>query len=254
MLCYVKGRKIMNEETIMITGGDGKIARAIVERYLSNNNKVIVVDRKENTDKKEFLNNQNYEYYQADVTDAKQLMKVKEKIEKKNGKITHLISAAGCPVQSEIEGIEAVKIEEIDESIKLNLNSHIYCTKIFLPLLEKEANKNKSIVMVSSVNALRGFDLPAYSAGKSGIFGFMNAMVKELAKKQIRINVITPGTTVTKEEISLGDKFINYKYKKMIPLGEFTCTTDIADSTFAITHILKAVTGQNLIVDSGQTV
>ncbi len=244
----------MSDEIIMVTGGDGKIARAIVERYLSNNNKVIVIDRKEKTDKKEFLNNQNYEYYQADVTDAKQLIKIKEKIEKKNGKITHLISAAGCPMQSEIEGLEAVSIEEIDKSIKLNLNAHIYCTKIFLPLLEKEPNKNKSIVMISSVNALRGFDLPAYSAGKAGIFGFMNAMTKELAKKQIRINVITPGTTVTKQEILLGDKFINFKYKKTIPLGEFTCITDIADSTFAMTHITKAVTGQNLIVDSGQTV
>ena len=41
----------MSDEIIMVTGGDGKIARAIVERYLSNNNKVIVIDRKEKTDK-----------------------------------------------------------------------------------------------------------------------------------------------------------------------------------------------------------
>ena len=40
----------------------------------------------------------------------------------------------------------------------------------------------------------------------------------------------------------------------MIPLGEFTQTTDIADAVFSLTHIAKAVTGQNLVVDSGQTV
>lgn len=244
----------MNQEVIVITGGDGKIAKAIVRRYLNNNSKVIVIDRKENIDEKNFLENPNYEYYQADVTNINQLMEIKKKIEKKQGKITHLISAAGAPVQTEIEGLEKATIDDIDKSIKLNLNAHIYCAKIFLPLIEKEKNKNKSIVMISSVNALRGFDLPAYSAGKAGIIGFMNAMTKELAKKQIRINVISPGTTVTKEEIELGEKFINYKYKQMIPLGEFTRTIDIADSTFAITHITKAVTGQNLIVDSGQTV
>lgn len=244
----------MNQEIIVITGGDGKIARAIVERYLNNGSKVIAIDRKVNTDQKKFLNNSNYEYYQADVTNAKKLMEIKEKIEKKNGKITHLISAAGCPVQAEVEGLEATTIEEIDESIKLNLNAHIYCTKIFLPLLERETSKNKSIVIISSVNALKGFNLPAYSAGKAGIFGFMKAMTKELARKQIRINAISPGTTATEEEIASGDKFCNYQYKDMIPLGEFTHTTDIADATFAITHITKAVTGQNLIVDSGQTV
>lgn len=244
----------MNQEVILITGGDGKIARAIVEKYLNNESKVIAIDTKTNTDRIEFLNNVNYEYYQADVTNVKQLIEIKEKIENRNGKITHLISAAGCPFQSEGGGIETVTIEDIDKSIKLNLNSHIYCTKIFLSLLEKEKNSNKSIVMISSVNALRGFDLPAYSAGKAGVFGFMKAMTRELAKKKIRINVISPGTTVTKEERELGDKFVNYKYKEMIPLGEFTSTTDIADSVFALTHLTKAVTGQNLIVDSGQTV
>ena len=244
----------MNKEIIVITGGDGKIARAIVEKYLNHDKIVIAIDRKDNTDKEEFLNNPNYTYYQADVTDVKQLIDMREKIGNKEGKITHLISAAGCPIQTEVEGIEQVSIKDIDESIKLNLNAHIYCTKIFLPLIEKETRKNKSITMVSSVNAIRGFDLPAYSAGKAGIFGFMNAITKELAKNQIRVNVITPGTTVTEQEVKLGKEFVNYKYKTMIPLGEFTCTTDIADSTFAITDMMKAVTGQNLIVDSGQTV
>lgn len=244
----------MDKEIIVITGGDGKIARAIVEKYLNNGSHVIAIDIKENTNKKEFLEKENYEYYQADITNAEEILKLKEKIENKYGKITHLISAAGAPVQTEINGIESVTIEDIDKSIKLNLNAHIYCTKIFLPLIEKENEKSKSIVIISSVNALKSFDLPAYSAGKAGIFGFIKAITKDLAKKKIRINAITPGTTVTEEEIALGSEFINYKYKSMIPLGEFTKTTDIADAVFSITHITKAVTGQNLVVDSGQIV
>ena len=147
----------MKEEIILITGGDGKIARSIVETYLNNNCKVIAIDQKENTDKKEFLENKNYEYYQADITDVKQIIELKEKIENKYGKITHLISAAGCPMPTEVEGLESATIEEIDKSIKLNLNAHIYMTKIFLPLLEKESNINKSIVIVSSVNAIKFF-------------------------------------------------------------------------------------------------
>ena len=85
----------MEKEIIVITGGDGKIARAIVKRYLEKENIVIAIDRKKNTDQKEFLENKNYEYYQADVTQVKQLMAIKEKIEEKQGRITHLISAAG---------------------------------------------------------------------------------------------------------------------------------------------------------------
>ena len=96
----------MDQEIILITGGDGKIARAIVEKYLNNNSKVIAIDRKENTDKEEFLNNSNYKYYKADVTDTKQLLEIKEKIQSKEGRITHLISAAGAPVEGEIQGLE----------------------------------------------------------------------------------------------------------------------------------------------------
>ena len=146
----MKGMRKMLKDVIAITGGDGKIASSIVERYLKDGSKVIAIDRKENTEKKQFLSNPNYEYYQADVTDVKQLIEIKNKIEKKEGKITHLISAAGCPMKTEIRGLEEVTIEDIDESIKLNLNAHIYCTKIFLPLLEKETSKNKSIIMISS--------------------------------------------------------------------------------------------------------
>ena len=81
----------MNKEIIVITGGDGKIARAIVEKYLNHDKIVIAIDRKDNTDKEEFLNNPNYTYYQADVTDVKQLIDMREKIGNKEGKITHLI-------------------------------------------------------------------------------------------------------------------------------------------------------------------
>ena len=126
----------MEKEIIVITGGDGKIARAIVKRYLGKGNIVIAIDRKENTDQKEFLENKNYEYYQADVTQVKQLMAIKEKIEEKQGRITHLISAAGCPMPTELGGMDTITIEEIDQSIQLNLNAHIYATKIFLPLLK----------------------------------------------------------------------------------------------------------------------
>ena len=252
ILCE-RNRSEMEEQIILVTGGDGKIAREIVKRYLNNNCKVIAIDRKENTDEKDFLENTNYEYYQADITDINQIIKIKEKIEKKYKKITHLISAAGGPMQDEVEGLENVTIENIDKSIKLNLNSHIYITKTFLPLLEKELSTNKSIVIVSSVNAIKCFNLPIYSAAKAGILGFVKVMTKELGKKQIRINSILPGTTVTQEEVEMGEKFVNYSYKPMMPFGEFTRTTDIADAIFALTNITKAVTGQNLIVDYGQT-
>ena len=155
------------------------------------------------------------------------------------------------PMQTEIEGLKAATFEEINKSISLNLTSHICITKIFLPLLEKEEN-DKSIILISSVNALKTFNLPVYSAAKAGIYGFMNSIVKEMGKEDIRINVISPGTVPTPVDLASNGEFYNFRYKDMLALKDFTKPEDIADVAYSLTHIMKAVTGQNLVVDSGQ--
>lgn len=242
----------MNKEVILILGGDGKIAQAMVQRYLDNDSIVIAVDLKEKSSNSDFYKNDNYHYYTADVTNIEQLSDLYKKIQEKFSIVNHIISAAGAPVGSELNGIFEMTFEDMDKSIKLNLYSHMYITKIFLPLLQKSDSNNKSIVLVSSVNAMKSFDLPAYSAAKSGIFGFANSIVRDMGKQNIRINTITPGTVATKKEVE--ERYCNYKYKDMMALDKFTSPEDIADATFAITHITKAVTGQNIVVDSGQIV
>lgn len=242
----------MEKEIVLITGGDGNIAQEIVKKYLENGSVVIATDIHENTSNSEFLKNENYEYYQLDVTNIEDLKNVYNKIQEKYGRITHLISAAGRPMPTEIDGIQSVTFEEIEKSINLNLTSHIYIVKIFLQLLENEKKNNKTITLISSVNALKTFNLPVYSAAKSGIYGIMKALTKELGRKNIRINVVSPGTVPTKEEIASNGNFYNYRYKDMLALNEFTKQSDIADAVYALTNITKAITGQNIVVDSGQ--
>lgn len=242
----------MEKDIIVITGGNGNIAQSVVRRYLKEGNIVIAIDRVEKATNEELITNTNYQYYKADVTNIEDLKEVYHKIEKKYKRITHLISAAGCPMKTEMDGINGVTMEDINQSIMLNLTSHIHITKIFLPLIEAEKSKNKTITLISSINALRTFNLPIYSAAKAGIYGFMNAIVKELGKNDIRINVVSPGTVPTPEDIASGTKYYNYRYKNMLALKDFTKPEDIADAIYSLTNIMKAVTGQNLVVDSGQ--
>lgn len=243
----------MSQDIVLITGGDGNIAKRIVKTYLDNGCRVIATDLNKITSNPEFYENKNYEYYQLDVTNIEQIEQLCKKIKEKYGTITHLISAAGGPMQSEIEGIHTVTIEELNKSIQLNLTSHIYLTKTFLPLLEKNTAYNKSIILISSINALKSFNLPIYSAAKSGLYGFMCSLVKELGKNNIRINVVSPGTVPTDADLASEGDFYNYRYKSMLALKDFTAAQDIADTVFSLTHVMKAVTGQNIVVDSGQT-
>lgn len=239
----------MNKDIVLITGGCGNIAKHIVEKYLNSGAKVIATDLKEKIF--EYSNNENYEFYELDVTNIEQIQNLYKIIYLKYGRITHLISAAGMPINTEIDGLETATFEDINKSIQLNLAGHIYMTKIFLPLLEKEDN-NKNVVLISSVNALKTFNLPIYSAAKAGIIGFMKAITKEFGRKNIRVNVVSPGTVPTEQDIKSNGNFYNYRYKDMLALKDFTKPTDIADTIYCITNEMLAVTGQNIVVDSGQ--
>ena len=80
----------------------------------------------------------------------------------------------------------------------------------------------------------------------------MKSMTKDLGKRNIRINVVLPGTVPTEEDIASNVNFYNYRYKEMLALNDFTKPQDIADAIYCITNDMLAVTGQSIVVDSGQ--
>lgn len=134
----------MENNVTVITGGSGGIGRSVVRKFLSENDKVIVLDRNEIKDEK-ILSNENFEFMQVDITDFEQIQKAKEAIKEKYGHVNNVISMAGVNMKSEIGGMETITLEDIDKSIKLNLNSHIYLVKIFSELLKKVKQKIKRL-------------------------------------------------------------------------------------------------------------
>lgn len=245
-----------NKDIILITGGAGNIAKAVIEKYLENNCFVIATDIREENSNEEFSNNPNYSYYKCDVTDVEDIKQLKQNIENKYNRITHLISMAGDSIGTDIKGIEHVTIEDIDKTIKLNLSSHIYMTTILLPLLKKETgiSENKTITYVSSINALRAYDCPVYSASKAALFGLTRGILQDLGKLEIRVNTIAPGTVVRPFEVEENIR-TNGEYLKGRPQTKyknFALNTDIADALFCITHVMKKMVGQNIVIDAGQ--
>lgn len=244
---------MINKDVVLITGGAGNIAQAVINKYLENDCIVIATDIKEDCSNKQFTNNINYDYYKCDVTNVENIKQLKQKIEEKYGKITHLISMAGDSIGSDIKGIEYVTIEDIDKTIKLNLSSHIYITTVLLPLLKNNDN-NKTITYISSINALRAYDVPVYSAAKASLYGLMRGMLQDLGKLNIRVNIMSPGTILRPWEIEEAKQTNgeSLKGRPQTKYGEFAVNTDIADTIFCITHIMKKMVGQDIVIDAGQ--
>lgn len=237
---------------IVITGGSGGVGKYVIKKFLNIEDKVINIDINPLRDKS-ILNNANYFYIKADVTNVFDLERALEVIDKEFGSVEHIISMAGINMKSEIGGLETATIEDIDHSIKLNLNSHIYFVKLFLELLKKSNLEDKTITLISSINAIGDYGLPAYSAAKAGLYGFMKSMVRPIGSYGIRINTISLGTVPHNDDNIEGKEYFESKMNKLAR-GEFIKPKDVAEALYALIYITKGIIGQNIILDNGQSV
>ncbi len=85
-----------------------------------------------------------------------------------------------------------MRVNEIDESIAVNLRSNIILARLCTPAMV--AHGGGSIVNISSVNAVRGnAGVAVYSATKAALDGFTRALARELGPRNIRVNSLAPG-------------------------------------------------------------
>lgn len=242
----------MKQHITIITGGSGGIGRSVVRKFLENKDKVIVLDVSEMKDDK-IISNENFMFIKTDVTNVEQIQRAKEIIEEKYNYVDNIVSMAGINMKSEIGGMDTISIEDIDKSIKLNLNSHIYLVKIFLELLKNSKEVRKNIIMISSINAISDHGLPAYSAAKSGLYGFMKSITNSMANQGIKVNTISLGTVPHNNENIEENEYFQSKLQN-IAIKDFVRPQDVADTIYDLVYILKGIIGQNIILDMGQSI
>lgn len=227
-------------ENILVVGGAGGIGSAIVEKYSRQGANVLSANIA--------YDNSRPKHYHVDVTKPESVDKLAHHLNYLG--ITHFISLAGGARNEFGKGIAEVPTDLIDESIKLNLTSHLYLMRAFVPLMDDKGDR--SITLVSSINAIQDWELPAYSAAKAGLLGLVYATTTELGVKGIRVNAILPGTVPTPRTRKEPKDFETLL--KTSALNRLTTPEEVANAVYATTHLLTAMTGQMLVVDCGQTV
>ncbi len=237
-------------KNVLITGGAGGIGQGIVEKFIEEGYFAFVLDVDDSALEK--LSNKYKEKcacYKVDVTDSNAISNFVSCLPQ-DSIINYVVTLAGRAGENEWLPLEQQTSKDVENSVKVNLLGHINIIMAFLPLLKK-ASGDKAIVMVSSINALQGFGLPAYSASKSGLYGFMNGALTELGKMGIRINTVSPGTVLTEATKKEPKDFKELLSKSA--LNKFATIKNIADVTFALCETFDAVTGEDVVVDCGQS-
>jgi len=129
---------------------------------------------------------------QGDMTNEADNVKIIEETVKKFGKLDVLVNNAGI---IETGTIETTSLEQYDRVMNTNIRSIYHLTMLAVPHLIKTQG---NVVNVSSVNGIRSFPgVLAYNLSKAAVDQFTRCVALELAPKQVRVNCVNPGVTVT---------------------------------------------------------
>ena len=139
-----------------------------------------------------------------------------------------------------------------DEVIDTNLKGIFFGTQACIPYMKKQMSGR--IVVVSSITGPNvGWPgLTHYGASKGGANAFIRGAALELAKYNITVNGVSPGSIMSEGLVELGGEALE-EVRQIIPAGYIGDPEDIAHALFYLaSDQARYVTGQILVVDGGQ--
>ena len=208
----------LKNKTAIITGGAQGFGLDIAKRFLKSGAKVIIwdIDEKELIKASKEINHSNLFYNIVDVANFKNVKDSVEKIVKSNS-IDILINNAG--ITGSTSSLWDYDVEEWNKIVQINLIGTFNCCKTIVPYMIK--NNYGRIVNVASVAGKDGnANASAYSAAKAGTIGLTKSLGKELADKNIAVNVVTPAGAKTRILDQMSKEHVQRMLSK-VPRGRF---------------------------------
>ncbi|PRS07854.1 NAD(P)-dependent oxidoreductase [Bacillus atrophaeus] len=188
-----KKEKKLEGKTVIITGGDSGIGRAVSVLFAKEGANVVIVylnEHKDAEETKQYVENEGVKclLIAGDVGDEAFCNDIVRQASQAFPSIDILVNnAAEQHVQT---GIEKITSHQLVRTFQTNIFSMFYLTKAVLPHLKKGC----SIINTASITAYQGNErLIDYSATKGAIVTFTRSLSQSLVKQGIRVNAVAPG-------------------------------------------------------------
>lgn len=235
----------------LVTGGSNGIGRAVIELLLQDEiNSVINIDIQESFIAK------NLRFIKVDLTKQQDISKALDLI--KDVSFDGIFLNAAILIKGSIFDID---IQSIKKVLDLNVWSSIYLIKG----LENNLKTGASIVFNGSDQCfIAKPNSFAYTLSKGAIAQMTKSLALDLAKYQIRVNTVCPGTVDTDLYRNLIQKYANNigisfdeaqkQEEKEFPLNRIAQPQEIAELViFLLSNKSKFMTGGLIPIDGGYT-
>ncbi|TAF09888.1 MAG: SDR family oxidoreductase [Nostocales cyanobacterium] len=207
----------LEDQVILVTGGNRGIGYAIVNLLLELGSKVAYTYRSNHTPQLGTL------AISADVTDKTAMTEVAEQVENELGAIYGIVTNAGITKDNFFP-----KLTSTDWDAVMDTNVKGVCNTL-TPIIPKMYDRRSgSVVCISSISGEQGnLGQTNYAASKAAVIGFTKSLAKEAAKYGVRVNAVSPGFIETDMLNPISEK-VKQRILAEIPLSRFGKPEEVA--------------------------
>jgi 3-oxoacyl-[acyl-carrier protein] reductase len=240
----------LSNKVALVTGASRGIGRAIAHRLAEQGAIVVAAARGDhaNATAAEIVSaGRRGEAVSLDVTDAEAVQRLPGDIVDRHGRLDIVVSNAGV---TRDQLLMRMKREDWEAVIATNLTATFTLAQAAMrPMLKQRGGR---IIAVSSVVGQMGnAGQTNYAASKAGLIGFAKALAREVASREITVNVIAPGMIDTDMTRAVTEK-AQVDWAQQIPLGRLGSVDDVAGAAcYLASDEASYITGHVLAVNGG---
>jgi 3-oxoacyl-[acyl-carrier protein] reductase len=226
--------------SVLVTGGNRGIGRAIAEAFVAQGDRVAVTTRSGGAPEGSLD-------VRCDITDPAAVEAAFAEVEAAHGPVEVLVANAGITADGLL-----VRMSDDDWAsvIDTNLTGSFRLAKRAVSKMMR--TRRGRIIFISSVVGLLGSGGQVnYAASKAGLVGMARSIAREYGSRGITANVVAPGFVETDMTDTLSDE-LKAQYKAQVPLGRYASTDEIASAvTWLASDGAAYITGAVIPVDGG---
>ncbi len=236
----------LQDKVAVITGATSGMALATARLFVEEGAYVFITGRRrQQLDEAVKAIGRNVMGIQGDAGKLADLDRLYDTVERERKRIDVLFASAGV---GEFAAIGSVTEEHFDRTFGVNVRGTLFTVQKALPLF----NDGGAIILNGSIAGVKGFaNFGVYNASKAAVRSFARTWTVDLKDRNIRVNVLSPGTIDTGIFDGMPKEAKDY-FVSLIPRGTIGRPEEIATAVlFLASSDSSFVTGIELFVDGG---
>ena len=241
-----------SQQTVIVTGGTRSIGRAISEAFLKAGARVIAIHTGTNDSVNKFIS-ENEKYGDKLITEAldvsnhENVKSFFDSYSERFGELHILVNNAGIRRDS---ALVMMPRDQWDHVLSINLGGVFNMCKHAMRLFTSA--RYGRVINISSPSGRLGFDGQSnYAASKAGMEALTKSLSKEVAKRKITVNCVSPGFIATDLISDLSEDKVK-EYQSMVHLKRFGTPEEVASAVlFLSSKESSYITGITLEVTGG---